>query len=100
MNDEIRHLSDEMIETKDLIARYRFELKQLEQKKEQLDLKLLQVLKENQVNEMDLGNCRFYLKTIQRTAFDQSLFKEENPTLFEKYYLTKESEKLGFKLGA
>ena len=29
MNDEIRQLSEEMIETKDLIARYRFELKQL-----------------------------------------------------------------------
>ena len=100
MNDEVRQMTDEMIETKDLIARYKFELKQLEQKQEQLELKLIQVLKTNEVNEMDLGNCRFYLKPVSRTAFDQRLFKEENPVLFKKYYLTKESERFEFKLGA
>lgn len=100
MTNELKSLTDEMIETKDLIARYKFELKQLEKKKEQLDLKLIRVLKENQVNEMDLGNCRFYLKTMQRTMFDQGLFKDEHPDLFEKYYTTKEKEVFEFKLGA
>ncbi|MBS4760975.1 MAG: hypothetical protein KHX03_09790 [Clostridium sp.] len=100
MTNDLTSLTDEMIELKDTIARYKFELKQLEKKREQLDIKLIKVLKENNVDEIDLGNCRFYLKTKQRTAFDQSLFKEENPDLFEKYYITKESEVFEFKLGA
>lgn len=99
MTSDLTALTDEMISVKDAIARYKFELKQLEKQKEQLDIKLIRVLKENEVNEMNLGNCHFYLKTKTRTAFDQSLFKEENPELFEKYYLTKESEVFEFKLG-
>ena len=99
MTSDLTALTDEMISVKDAIARYKFELKQLEKQKEQLDIKLIRVLKENNVNEMNLGNCHFYLKTKTRTAFDQSLFKEENPELFEKYYLTKESEVFEFKLG-
>lgn len=100
MTNDLTLLTDEMIDIKDTIARYKFELKQLEKKREQLDIKLIKVLKENDVNEMNLGNCHFYLKTKTRTAFDQSLFKEENPDLFEKYYITKESEVFEFKLGA
>ena len=99
MTSDLTALTDEMISVKDAIARYKFELKQLEKQKEQLDIKLIRVLKENEVNEMNLGNCHFYLKTKTRTAFDQSLFKEENPELFEKYYITKESEVFEFKLG-
>ena len=99
MTSDLTALTDEMISVKDAIARYKFELKQLEKQKEQLDIKLIRVLKENEVNEMNLGNCHFYLKTKTRTAFDQSLFKEENPELFEKYYITKESEAFEFKLG-
>lgn len=99
MTSDLTALTDEMISVKDAIARYKFELKQLEKQKEQLDIKLIRVLKENNVNEMNLGNCHFYLKTKTRTAFDQSLFKEENPELFEKYYITKESEAFEFKLG-
>ncbi len=100
MNDDIKVITDEMIEIKDLIARYNFELNQLKTKKEQLEIKLIKMLKANDVNEIDLGNCRFYLKTTTRTAFDQQLFRDENPVLFEKYYLTKENEKLEFKVGA
>ena len=99
MTSDVTALADEMIELKDQIARYKFELKQLEKRKEQLDIKLIKILKENDVNEMNLGNCHFFLKTKTRTAFDQSLFKEENPELFDKYYLTKESEIFEFKLG-
>lgn len=99
MTSDLTALTNEMISVKDAIARYKFELKQLEKQKEQLDIKLIRVLKENEVNEMNLGNCHFYLKTKTRTAFDQSLFKEENPELFEKYYITKESEAFEFKLG-
>lgn len=99
MMNDIESLTESMIQIKDAIARYKFELKQLEKQKEQLDLKLIKVLKENDVNEMNLGNCHFYLTTRTRRAFDQSLFKEENPELFEKYYLTKESEVFEFKLG-
>lgn len=38
MTNDLTALTDEMIEVKDTIARYKFELKQLEKKKEQLEL--------------------------------------------------------------
>ena len=51
------------------------------------------------VNEMVLPNCKFGMTTKTETAFDQKLFSQENHELFEKYKLTKESEKFEFKIG-
>lgn len=90
---------DEMLELKDAIAHYKFELKQLEQKEELLNIKLLGELKKHNVEEMVLPNCKFGTKTVTRTAFDQKLFSTENPELFEKYKTTKETERFEFKIG-
>lgn len=47
---------------------------------------------------MDYGIYSFGLVEKKRTAFDQALFKEQEPEMFNKYYLTKTSEKFDFKI--
>ena len=88
-----------MLQIKDLIAQHKFELKRLEQQEELLNIKLIGVLKQKNINEMILPNCRFGFKIAKRTAFDQKLFSKENPELSKKYKTTKEKESLEFKIG-
>lgn len=95
----MNEIIDEMLEIKDLIAQYKFEIKRLETKEELLNVKLIALLKEKQVNEMIFPNCRFGFVKKTRTAFDQGLFSKENPELFEKYKITKEKEDFVFKVG-
>lgn len=97
--DELNATIDNMLEIKDLIAQHKFELKRLEQQEELLELKLVGFLKKKKVNEMILPNCHFGMKVAQRTAFDQKLFSKEHPELFDKYKLTKETERFEFKIG-
>lgn len=99
MTEELNSIIDEMLQIKDFEAQHKFELKRLEQQEELLNVKLIGVLKKMNVNEMVLSNCKFGMTTKTRTAFDQKLFSQENPELFEKYKLTKESEKFEFKIG-
>lgn len=99
MEQELNSTIDEMMQIKDLIAQHKFELKRLEQQEELLNVKLIGVLKKMQVDEMVLPNCKFGMKIATRTAFDQKLFSQENPDLFEKYRTTKETEKFEFKIG-
>ncbi len=99
MTEELNSIIDEMLENKDLQAQHKFELKRLEQQEELLNVKLIGVLKKMNVNEMILPNCKFGMKVATRTAFDQKLFSKENPELFERYKITKESEKFEFKIG-
>lgn len=99
MTEELNGIVNEMLENKDLQAQHKFELKRLEQQEELLNVKLIGVLKKMKVNEMILPNCKFGMTTKTRTAFDQKLFSQENPELFEKYKLTKEQEKFEFKIG-
>ena len=96
---ELNAIVDEMLDTKDKIACCKFELKRLEEQEELLNIKLLGELKKHNCQEMVLPNCKFGLKTVQRTAFDQKLFSSENPELFEKYKITKKSERFEFKIG-
>ena len=97
--DELNATIDNMLEIKDLIAQHKFELKRLEQQEELLELKLVGFLKKQKVDEMVLPNCHFGLKIAQRTAFDQKLFSKDHPELFDKYKLTKETERFEFKIG-
>ncbi len=99
MTEELNSIVDEMLENKDLQAQHKFELKRLEQQEELLNIKLLGLLKKMNVNEMILPNCKFGMTTKTKIAFDQKLFSQENPELFEKYKLTKKSEKFEFKIG-
>ena len=84
MSECLNETIDEMLQIKDLIAQRKFELKRLEQQEELLNVKLIGVLKQKNINEMILPNCRFGFKIASRTAFDQKLFSQENPDLFVK----------------
>lgn len=100
MQNELNTTIDQMLEVKDLIAQHKFEMKRLEQQEELLNIKLIGYLKKTNSKEMILPNCSFGFKTTSRCAFDQKLFSQEHPKLFEKYKLTKENEKFEFKIGS
>ena len=95
----MNEIIDEMLEIKDLIAQHKFEIKRLETREELLNVKLITLLKQKNVDEMILPNCRFGFVKKSRTAFDQALFSKENHDLFEKYKITKEKEDFIFKVG-
>lgn len=100
MKKELNKIVDQMLEVKDLIAQHKFEIKRLEQQEELLNIKLIEYLKKTDCKEMILPNCHFGFTTRSRCTFDQKLFSQENPELFEKYKITKEKESFEFKIGS
>lgn len=97
--DELNAICDEMIEIKGAIAYRKFEIKQLEEKQNILEIKRQGYLDKMKVNEMILPTCYFGYVTTSRTAFDQNAFRETNPDLFNRFMKTTETTKLQFKLG-
>ena len=93
--DAITKRRDELL---DLQARYKFELKQVEKEAEQIDLQLIALLNQTGTDSMDYGTYHFGWVTKQRTAFDQRLFSEQQPDLFNQYKITKENKTFEFKL--
>jgi hypothetical protein len=91
-------ITSEMDTLKDERARLKFELNNIEKEIEKRELQLIALLSKADVKSMDYGVYSFGLVEKSRTAFDQALFKEENPKLFEKYYLTKVNERFEFKI--
>lgn len=91
-------VTTQMDELKDHKARLKFELNAVEKEIEKCELQLVALLNQAKVDSMDYKIYSFGFKTVIRTAFDQRLFKEENPKLFDKYYLTKEQQKFDFKI--
>ena len=91
-------ITSEMDTLKDERARLKFELNNVEKEIEKRELQLVALLAQADVKSMDYGVYSFGLKETTRTAFDQKLFKEEQPELFNKYYLPKVSEKFEFKI--
>ena len=89
---------DEIDAIKKDIARYKFELKQLEQEQEKRELQLMAFLGQLDVKEMQHKNYVFGFETLSRTAFDQKLFAKEHEDLYNKYKLTKEKEDFYCKL--
>ena len=95
---DLDKITAEIDELKKNQAYYRFELKNIEKELEKRELQLIALLGEMNVKEMQFGVYNFGLVERQRTAFDQKLFKEENPEMFNKYYLTKTREDFEFKI--
>ena len=95
---DLDKITAEMDELKDNEARLKFELKQIEKEIEKRELSLIALLEQMDVKNMDFGVYSFGFKETSRTAFDQRLFKEEQPEMFNKYYLTKVNEKFEFKI--
>lgn len=83
---------------KDEKARLTFELKNIEKEIEKRELQLVTALQQADVKTMDYGVYSFGWKTTKRKAFDQKLFKEKQPDLFNQYYIEKETEKFEFKI--
>ena len=91
-------ITSEMDALKNDKARLSFELKNVEKEIEKRELQLIALLGQLDVKTMDFGIYSFGFKETSRTAFDQRLFKEEQPELFNKYYLPKVSERFEFKI--
>jgi hypothetical protein len=93
--DEITKQMDELKDTK---ARLEFELKMTKEEIEKNELKLIALLNQTGVDEMQFGVYSFGLKITKRKAFDQKLFGSDYPDLLDKYKVEKESEKFEFKI--
>lgn len=91
-------ITSEMDTLKDEKARLSFELKNVEKEIEKRELQLVTALQQADVRTMDYGVYSFGWETTKRKAFDQKLFKEKQPDLFNQYYIEKESEKFKFKI--
>lgn len=91
ITDELDHINDQ-------IASYKFEIKRLEKEKDKREMALGLFLKQNKMDNLVYGRFEFGFKEYTRTAFDQALFKQEQPELFEKYKLPKTTERFEFKL--
>lgn len=98
VNIDLDVITQEMDALKDDRARLKFELNNIEKEIEKRELQLIALLSQSDVKSMDYGVYSFGLKETTKTSFDQRLFKEENPTLFAKYYIPKVSEKFEFKI--
>lgn len=94
----IQEITSTLDTLKDLKARLSFELKECEKGIEKEELKLIALLNQTGVKEMVHGVYSFGFKETSRCAFDQKLFAEKEPDLYNKYKLTKLSEKFEFKI--
>lgn len=98
MEINLDEVTSEMEQLKDAKARLEFELKEVKKKIEKNELILIAVLNQNNVNEYQHGVYTFGWRTKTRTAFDQALFKEKEPDLFEQFKVTKETQDFVFNI--
>ncbi len=95
---DLEKITSELDQIKQDIARYKFELNNLEKEKTKRETQLIALLGQMDVKSMDYSGYTFGFKEYKRTAFDQQKFKSENPEMFEKYYIPKVTERFEFKL--
>ena len=82
---------------KDKRAELSFELKNIEKKIAQQELELQTYLEGEKLEYKTYGGFSFGWVIKTRTAFDQKLFSEEQPELFQKYKQQKERRDFEFK---
>ena len=87
--DIMNQLTDEEIRLKN-------ELKQIEKKKDEIQYEMEKVLETEKKDFITVGYWSFGWDVKQRTAFNQSLFKEKHPDLYEKFKTTSEIKKFCF----
>ena len=85
-------------ELKDTQARLKFELKQTEDQLDKYYSILENLLERSNVDSMSYGPYIWKYKTTVRRTFNQSLFKESHPDLYEEFKMPSESKKLEFKI--
>lgn len=98
MDIDLEKITAELDLYKQEKARLSFELKNIEKEIEKKELQLVTILSKLEVDSMNYGVYSFGWKVTKRKTFDQKLFKEEQPDLFNKYYFEKENKKFEFKI--
>lgn len=91
-------ITAQLDELKDLEARIKFILKQIDKKVESGEMLLGLFLKQNKLINLIHGRFEFGFKEYTRTAFDQQAFKADHEELFNKYKLPKTTERFEFKV--
>ena len=87
-------LTAHMDELKDTRARLKFELTNIEKEIEKEELKFIALLDNTGVETMDYGVYTFGWKISTRKTFDQKLFGEKHPDLYEQFKIEKEQKNL------
>ena len=95
---QLEFLGQEMMTTKETIARLKFELKNHEKTKKKKKKEMLQLLLKAKQKEYTNHCFKFGLVEKSRTAFDQKLFQDKYPDLYDEFKTTKTSETFEFKL--
>ena len=98
LKEKLEFLAQEMMVKKETIARLKFELKNEETAKDVIEKELINLLNENKTKEYRNHIYRFGFVEKSRTAFDQKLFQNAHPDLYDKYKVEKRSEVFEFKL--
>lgn len=94
----LEEITEYMDQLKDQEARLKFELKNTEKEIEKYEKKLQDILREADVESMDFGIYTFGWTKRSRKAFNQKLFGEIHPDLYEKFKVETETEKFEFKI--
>ena len=91
-------ITKEMDQLKDFRAQLKFDLQNVETKIEALEQILQTILEESDVSDMYYKNYYFGWKETSRKSFDQKLFSEAHPKLFEKFKTEKTIKRFDFKI--
>lgn len=98
MELDLEKITAKMDELKDVQAQLEFELKQTKKQIEKYELQLQAVLTANSVDTMQYGNYLFGWKETMRNSFNQKLFQEDYPDLFNNYKTQKTIKSFEFKI--
>lgn len=97
-NVDLKQLTKQMDDLKDLEARLKFDLKNTQKEIEKIELKLQALLENMEVESMDFGIYSFGWVTKTRKAFSQKAFGQVYPDLLEKFKIETESKTFEFKI--
>lgn len=95
---DLKELTKQMDDLKDLEARLKFDLKNTEKEIEKIELQLQALLNQADVESMDFGIYSFGWVTKTRKAFSQKAFGQVYPDLLEKFKIETENKSFEFKI--
>lgn len=94
--EETTALCDLMVELMDKETDLKKELKETQQKIDEVKFHMDKLLEEEKKDIITCGYWSFGYKTSERTTFNQSKFKEAHPKLYEEFQTTSEIKKFCF----
>ena len=95
-NEEIQALVSIMDELTTKQLELKTQLKQVEKEIEKYEFLMQEILEQEKKDVITCGYWSFGWDIKQRTAFNQSAFKEAHPDLYEKFKTTSEIKKFQF----